>query len=62
MYFALKSVKFDKNYNRGEEIPEETIASNMAEKLIRCGVIQKINEPDELPKEKIKAVKQPKKV
>lgn len=62
MYFALKPVKFDKDYSRGEEIPEEVIAPNMVEKLIRCGVIQKVEETDEPPEEKTKAVKQPKKV
>lgn len=47
MYFALKPVKFDKDYSIGEEIPEEVIAPNMVEKLIRCGVIQEAAEPDE---------------
>lgn len=68
-YIALKAVKFDRSYAIGEVIPEAVIASEMAEKLIRCGVIQKIDEPrkekteaEEPPKEKIKAVKQPKKV
>lgn len=68
MYFALKAVKFDQNYSRGQEIPEEVISFDMVEKLISCGVIQKVGgteektETDKLSKEKVKVVKQSKKV
>lgn len=66
MYFALKSVKFDREYSKGEKIPKEAIASNMVEKLVRCGVIQEVEEVKEPSQkeveEKTKVNRQPKKV
>lgn len=42
VYMALKSLRFDKEYQRGEEIPAEVIAPAMIEKLKCCGVITEI--------------------
>ncbi len=38
-YIALKAVKFDKKYQKGEEVPENVIAPKMITKLERCGCI-----------------------
>lgn len=35
-YIALKAMKFDKNYQKGAEIPENVIAKEMINKLVRC--------------------------
>ena len=35
-YIALKAMKFDKNYQKGAEIPENVIAKEMINKLLRC--------------------------
>lgn len=38
-YIALKAMKFDKYYQKGDSIPENVIAKDMINKLIRCGVL-----------------------
>ena len=38
-YIALKAMKFDKNYQKGAEIPENVIAKEMINKLLRCGAL-----------------------
>lgn len=38
-YIALKAMKFDKSYQKGDRIPENVIAKDMINKLIRCGVL-----------------------
>lgn len=43
-YIALKPVKFDKQYNIGVIIPNEVVKSEIAGRLIRCGVIQEYTE------------------
>ena len=38
-YIAQKAMRFDKSYQKGEEIPENVIAKDMINKLLRCGVL-----------------------
>lgn len=38
-YIALKAMKFDKSYQKGDRIPENVIEKDMINKLIRCGVL-----------------------
>ena len=38
-YIALKAMKFDKYYQKGDSIPENVIAKDMINKLLRCGVL-----------------------
>lgn len=48
-YIALKPVKFDKHYNIGVMIPNEAVKSEIAGRLIRCGVIQEYTEDEHKP-------------
>ncbi len=38
-YIVQKAMRFDKSYQKGEEIPENVIAKDMINKLLRCGVL-----------------------
>lgn len=38
-YIALKTMKFDKSYQKGTEVPENVIAKEMRNKLVRCGAL-----------------------
>ncbi len=38
-YIAQKAMRFDKSYQKGEEIPESVIDKDMINKLLRCGVL-----------------------
>ncbi len=38
-YIAQKAMRFDKSYQKEEEIPENVIAKDMINKLLRCGVL-----------------------
>ena len=38
-YIAQKAMRFDKSYQKGEEIPENVIDKDMINKLLRCGVL-----------------------
>lgn len=38
-YIALKAMKFDKSYQKGTEVPENVIAKDMRNKLLRCGAL-----------------------
>lgn len=47
-YIALKPCKFDKDYKIDEVIPDEVIYPNMVDKLIKCGLINKVREKSEI--------------
>lgn len=38
-YIAQKEMKFDKSYQKGTEVPENVIAKEMRNKLVRCGAL-----------------------
>lgn len=38
-YIAQKAMKFDKSYPKGAEIPQNVIAKDMINKLVRCGAL-----------------------
>lgn len=38
-YIAQKEMKFDKRYQKGTEVPENVIAKEMRNKLVRCGAL-----------------------
>ena len=38
-YIAQKAMKFDKSYPKGAEIPQNVIAKDMLNKLVRCGAL-----------------------
>ncbi len=46
-YIALKAMKFDKSYQKGDRIPENVIAKDMINKLLRCGVLAEGEEIEE---------------
>ena len=55
-YIAQKAMRFDKSYQKGEEIPENVIAKDMINKLLRCGVlavieVAEIKETNEITEE-----------
>ena len=50
-YIALKAMKFDKSYQKGDRIPENVIAKDMINKLLRCGVLAEGAEIEENPEE-----------
>lgn len=50
-YIALKAMKFDKSYQKGDRIPENVIAKDMINKLLRCGVLAEGEEIEENPEE-----------
>ncbi len=52
-YIALKAMKFDKYYQKGDSIPENVIAKDMINKLLRCGVLAKGGEIEQNPEEQI---------
>lgn len=41
MYIAVKKCTFDKVYEKGELIPDNTIEPKMVKKLMQCGIINK---------------------
>lgn len=51
MYIALKNVKFDKLYYRGDIISDDVVNPEMGQKLINCGLIQKTASPEPKPPE-----------
>ena len=50
-YIAQKAMRFDKSYQKGEEIPENVIAKDMINKLLRCGVLAVTEVADEITEE-----------
>ena len=52
-YIALKAMKFDRYYQKGDSIPENVIAKDMINKLIRCGVLAERGEIEQNPEEQI---------
>ena len=52
-YIALKAMKFDRYYQKGDSIPENVIAKDMINKLIRCGVLAEGGEIEQNPEEQI---------
>ena len=50
-YIALKAMKFDRYYQKGDSIPENVIAKDMINKLIRCGVLAEGGEIEQNPEE-----------
>lgn len=46
-YIALKGARFDRKYNKGETVPDNVIAPEMASKLVQCGILQKQAEAGE---------------
>ena len=50
---ALKAMKFDRYYQKGDSIPENVIAKDMINKLIRCGVLAERGEIEQNPEEQI---------
>ena len=55
-YIVQKAMRFDKSYQKGEEIPENVIAKDMINKLLRCGVlavieVAEIKETNEITEE-----------
>ena len=52
-YIALKAMKFDRYYQKGDSIPENVIAKDMINKLIRCEVLAEGGEIEQNPEEQI---------
>lgn len=50
-YIAQKAMRFDKSYQKGEEIPENVIDKDMINKLLRCGVLAVTEVADEITEE-----------
>jgi len=50
-YIAQKAMRFDKSYQKGEEIPESVIDKDMINKLLRCGVLAVTEVADEITEE-----------
>ena len=50
-YIAQKTMRFDKSYQKGEEIPENVIDKDMINKLLRCGVLAVTEVADEITEE-----------
>ena len=50
-YIAQKAMRFDKSYQKGEEIPESVIDKDMTNKLLRCGVLAVTEVADEITEE-----------
>ena len=50
-YIAQKAIRFDKSYQKGEEIPENVIDKDMINKLLRCGVLAVTEVADEITEE-----------
>ena len=50
-YIALKAVKFDRKYQKGEKVPENVIAKDMINKLLRCGVLVAGEETEDILEE-----------
>ena len=44
-------MRFDKSYQKGEEIPENVIDKDMINKLLRCGVLAVTEVADEITEE-----------
>ncbi len=63
-YIAQKAMKFDKNYPKGAEIPENVIAKNMINKLVRCKAltVETIAEQNKKSEKQIVQSKKSKKV
>lgn len=50
-YIALKTVKFDKVYNKDDVIPDDVIDIKMIQKLINCGMIREKTEQEQTESE-----------